>query len=341
MKYNEIKMEEFDNLKIKMNGKNINNIIEIHKKLIGKKAKDKYFEINDCGLKALWYLLNIDWGRSIVFQYNSGAIDFIKSKYLSDYIKNELKTMLGKMNYYSKTNDYYNDNMKNLLNSNKSLNEMSEEEIKYIYNHLKKCMYNKNLTSNIDTTIVSCFKLLLYKLDGKGIASLLKDDNFITKTTLADHILLTTGLNNRSSYYSGRGVNNRDLSNKNLTEIFRKLIKIDFNYGVNFIKMIMEMKTLGATEFIDSFKELAENNFNFEDVKIKNSNISLDNVYDEDRNVVAIMSILSSNKEDMGYQIHLSNQMKRAFLNDIRVVLKEINPEMSEIIQKKYINRIR
>ena len=47
------------------------------------------------------------------------------------------------------------------------------------------------------------------------------------------------------------------------------------------------------------------------------------------------------NKEDMGYQIHLSNQMKRAFLNDIRVVLKEINPEMSEIIQKKYINRIR
>ena len=334
MKNNEIKMGHFEFLKGYMNSSCINYIIESHKELIGKKAKDKYTEINDCGVEMIRHLLNRDWGRSIVYEYSDAAKNFMNSKYLSNYIKHELKKMLGKMNYYAKTNDYYNDDMKKLLNSNKTLNEMDENEIKYIFNHLKFCMYNKELKLYVDTKIVECFNLLLYKLDGKGINSLLKDDNYINKTSLANHILLTSGLSERASFYSGRGVNYGDLSDKHLLEIFRKLIKLDLNYAVNFVKMVMEMKTLGATEFINSFKDLVNHNFNFEESKTNDKNISLDDVHGEARNIVAFASILSSyNKEDEDYQIRQSDRMKGSFLFYVKSILEEINPKLSEEIK--------
>lgn len=342
MRYNKIKIEDFNYLKRHMDSSDVDYIIECHKKLIGKKTEDNHSKINNCGIEAIRYLLNVDWGRSIVYKYDDGAIDFMKSRYLSNYIKHELKKMLGKMNYYAKNDDFYNDNIKKLLNSDKILNEMSEEEIKFIFNHLKYCMSNIEVKYNIDTKIVECFNLLLYKLDGKGVTSLLKDDNYINKTSLANHILLTSGLNDRSSFYSGRGVNYSDLSDKHLLEIFRKLIKIDLNYAINFVNMIMDMKTLGATEFIDSFKELAQNNFSLDDLRIKRCNISLDGIHSKARDVVAYASIINSyNKEDEYYQIRQSDRMKSSFLSYVRTILEKINPRLNEEIQSGYIYRRR
>lgn len=342
MKFNEIKMDDFNYLKRNMDSSDINYIIDCHKKLIGKKAQDKYSKINDCGVDAIRYLLKIDWGRSIVYKYSNGTIDFMKSRYLSNYIKHKLKKMLGEMDSYAKNNEFYNDIMKKLLNSNKVLNDMSEEEIKYIFGHLKYCMSKREVTYNVDTKIVECFNLLLYKLDGKGIVSLLKDNNYINKITLANHILLTSGLNDRASFYSGRGVNYSDLSDKHLLEIFRKLIKIDLNYGVNFVNMIMDMKTLGATEFIETFKEFAKNNFNLENFYIKQSNISLEDVHGEARNIVAFASIISSrNKEDEYYQIRQSERMKSSFLFYVRSILEDINPRLNDEIQAGYVYRRR
>ena len=274
MNFNEVTLERYYNLQRYINSCNINDIIEVHKELKGKNAKDEITRINDCGIKYIYELLMVDWGRSIVYEYSDAAKDFMNSKYLSNYIKYELKKMLCKMNYYAENNYFYNENIKRILNSNKSLNEMNEDEIKYIFSHLKSCMSKREISSQVDTKIVECFNLLLYKLNGEGVKSLLKDNNYISKSTLANHILLTSGLNNRASFYSGRGVNYSDLSDKHLTEIFRKLTKIDINYAINFMDMVLNIKTLGATEFINAFKDLAENNFNLENLKTKTSNVS-------------------------------------------------------------------
>lgn len=338
MRNNEITLDKFYNLKRYINAYNINDIIDAHKKLIGKNAKDETTRINDCGIKFIYELLMVDWGRSFVYEYTDAAKDFMNSKYLSNYIKHELKKMLGKMNYYTKSNDFYNEIMKKLLNSNKAFNDMNKNEIKYLYFHLKKCMSNKEITSKVDTRIARCFNLLLYKLNGEGVKSLLKDEECISKSKLANHILLTSGLNDRASYYSGRGVNYSDLSDKHLTEIFIKLSRIDINYAINFMNMVIDMKTLGATEFINSFKELVKNNFNIMDTKLTNNNVSLDDVHGETRDVVAFLSIISSrDKDDEEYQILQSDRMKRAFLIDIKNMMKKSNLKLYKKIENTYI----
>ena len=78
--------------------------------------------------------------------------------------------------------------------------------------------------------------------------------------------MITSGLNPRASYYSGRGVMYCDLNPDNLTAIFSKLLKIDTKFALNFVKMVLDMKTLGATEFINSFTSLGINNFEYNSI---------------------------------------------------------------------------
>ena len=91
MNFNEVTLERYYNLQRYINSCNINDIIEAHKELKGKNAKDEITRINDCGIKFIYELLMVDWGRSIVYEYSDAAKDFMNSKYLSNYIKYELK----------------------------------------------------------------------------------------------------------------------------------------------------------------------------------------------------------------------------------------------------------
>lgn len=328
----EITMEKYGYLKGYIGAGKEEYIIEAHKELIGKTCKDEYSEIKDCGMEFIRKLLTNDWGRSIVYEYSEGAKNFMQSKYLSNYLKHNLKKMLGEMNFTSQEKIFYPDEMIRLLNSSKTLNEMTEEEIKYIFNHLKMCMSNKIIKNSVDTKVVKCFNLLLYKLNGKGAVALLKDYNYITKSELANHILLTSGLTDRASYYSGRGVNYSDLSDRNLVAIFKKLMVIDINYALNFVEMVLSMKTIGATEFINSFKDLAENNFNYDALKVSDNNITLDGVYGEQSVAVGLASIFSAiNNKDEDYQIRQSDRIKRTFLFDIKPILKEIKIDAKNI----------
>ncbi len=299
---------------------NTEELIETHKQLVGNSSKSDYYEVKDCGVEFIKNLLSRDWGRTIVYHYSQGAQDFIHSKYLSDYFKNSIKELL--------LDEDLSDEVLSILNSDKVVNDMSDAEILLIHSAIKD-FYHKSTNYEKDN-VANYFMSFLYKLNGKGVASYIK--NNVNNNDLASHILTTSGLNDRASYYSGRGVNYGDLSDKNLEEIFRKLLKIDLDYAMNFIDMVRQMKTLGATEFINSFMRFASNDFKSDISNIEDSNVSLDGVYDEARDMVAFSSIFSlmSRGNDQDYQTRASEQMKKAFLSRIKPVLKSIDIDLDD-----------
>ena len=210
---------------------------------------------------------------------------------------------------------------------------MSAEELSGIYSSIRNFYReSEQETSNIAGSIMS----FLYKLNGKGVVSFIK--NNVNNQDLASHILLTSGLNDRASYYSGRGVNYGDLNEKNLIAIFGKLLKLDQSYATEFVEMVKQMKTLGATEFINSFMNFADSGFKLEHLKNEDSNISLDGLYGQAGDTVAFISISStmSRGNDMDYQISVSEGMKHSFISRIRPILIEMNSKFTYDYNQSY-----
>lgn len=289
------------------------DLIEAHKKLMGKVCENSYYEIKDCGIEFIRKFLLRDWGRSIVYHYSEGASRFIKSKYLSDYVKNGIKEML--------LDDSLNSRVLRILDGNKMINQMNEEEIRDIYFSLRKyCLKS----GNMDVRLLNDFMAYLYKLDGNGVVSFIK--NNVSNRELASQILLTSGLVDCASYYAGRGVNLGDLNEENLVAIFKKLWVIDRYYAVNFKKMVSEMKTLGATEFINSFNNLAINDFRYKGLEGYDNNFSLDGVYGNARGMVGLVVIASARNEvDKNYQILVTERIKTMFLLEVMPILSNDN----------------
>lgn len=280
--------------------------------LKGKQTEDDYEKIDDCGVYFISRFLTLDWGRSIVCTYNSSAVDFVNSKYLSDYFKDNMRELLE---------DTMTDEIEDILNSDKDINQMSGEEIKIIYDAVEE-YYHINGRSP-KSNISSNFLAYIYKLNGDGVSSFLK--KYIDGESLARRILLTSGVNDSASYYSGRGVNYGDLNENNLVAMFEKLVRIDKKFALNFVKMVCGMKTLGASEFITSFIRLGRNKFEYSSKKITSKNISLDGVHGEARDAVAFISVLSTmNRRDDDYQIVGSESMKRSFISKIWTEFKNL-----------------
>ena len=317
--YIEMNYDDYKKIESKIDSmKTEEELIETHKKLIGKTCKSHYYEIKDCGVEFIEEFLSRDWGRTIDYQYSSGAKKFIQSKYLSDYFKNSIKELLSTQEL--------SDEVKNALNSDKLINDMSEEEIKSICSSIND--FYKNSEQKI-VNIAGSIKSFLYKLNGKGVMAYIK--NNVSNDSLAIDILRTSGLCDRASYYSGRGVNRGDLNERNLVAIFRKLLKIDQNYAIEFVEMVKQMETLGATEFINSFKKFAKNGFKLENFKVDDDNISLDGLYGQQRDAVAFISLLDtmSRGSDSAYQTSASEEMKDEFISKIIYTLREINPNFT------------
>lgn len=324
--YTEISIDDYNEIKARIDSMTTEEeLIESHKRLAGKTCKTDYYEIKDCGVEFIKDFLSRDWGRGIVYRYSQGPENFIQSKYLSDYFKTSIRELLSK--------EDLSDEVVNAINSDKLINDMSNEELGEIYSSIKD-FYRKSEqeTVNIAGSIMS----FLYKLNGKGVISFIK--NNVNNRDLASHILLTSGLNDRASYYSGRGVNYRDLNEKNLIAIFGKLLKLDQSYATEFVEMVKQMKTLGATEFINSFMNFAASGFKSENLNNEDSNISLDGLYGQASDTVAFVSIFSamSRGNDMDYQISASERMKHSFISRIRPILMEINPEFTYDYNQSY-----
>ena len=319
------KYEEYKQRIGKLSKKGYIDAIEFLK---GKSCKTEYEEIDDCAVDLLSILLKMDWGRSIVIEYTKEDMNFIKSTYLSNFFKESIKEMLGAS---------ISEELEKILNSNLDINNMSEHEIETIYNEIQQYykLNGKSPKSNISSRFIS----YLYKLDGPGIISYIK--NKMYPGELARQILLTSGLNDRGSYYSGRGVNFGDLSDKNLVAIYKKLLKLDYNYATDFVRLVDDMRTLGATEFIETFLNYGYNGFNYQNKRIlSDRNISLDGLEGESAYLVGTISFFESTRRDEFYQESQTESMKYAFhykidrINKKIINKEEITQEDIEILNK-------
>lgn len=321
----------FNDYKIMKNGALsagwVEDVIEKHKLLRGKTCSDEDVIIRDFGVKYVYDLFNEASGRTIVYNYNEGAQEFFESKYLSDYYKDSIKELLK--------DDLSDENSNNkklleILNNDKDVNDMTEEEIKMLHSAIKD---HYSVEDNNEYNVSNYFISYLYKLNGEGPTSYLKHS--IPASKIASHIMWTSGLNDRASYYSGRGVNYSDLGVNNLVAMFEKLLRLDVNYAFNFAKMVCLMKTLGATEFINTFFSFAKNEFSTDGLffKADESNCSFNDAYGEERDVIAFASLMSSlSRGDDEYQLRASQNMKRQFLRTIKDYVNKIDPEGMKLL---------
>lgn len=276
--------------------------------LKGKSCLSDYETIEDCAVDFVSGLLKKNYGRSIVIEYTKGQKDFFKSKYLSNYFKESIKEMLG---------ETITEELLSLLNSDKDINDMTESEIKLINDSIE--MFYETHGPSEKPNIASRFSYYVYKLDGQGIIDYIK--NHINPGKLARDILLTSGLNPTSSYYSGRGVNYGDLNDKHLVSIYKKLLVIDPQYASNFVELVNQMKTLGATEFIETFLNFGYTEFRCDDASmIYDNNISLNGVSGKAAYVIGAISFFEASRRDESYQIDATEGMKEAFNRKVEYI---------------------
>ena len=330
---NNIDYQEYqDNYKRYFNSLNCDQMIDIIEYLKGKSTSDEFEDIEDCAIELVTRLLKMDRGRSCVIEYTKEQKKFIKSKYLSNYFKESIKEMLG---------ESISKELLNILNCEKNISEMTEEEIKIIKTEIDE-FYRTNGKSE-KWNISSCFMPYIYKLNSEGTKKFIINNTYPAE--LAKQILNTSGLNPRSSYYSGRGVNYGDLNDKHLAEIYRKLLILEPNYAKSFVWLVDNMRTLGATEFIDSFINLGHAGFDYNKFNvISDSNISLDGLQGNAAFMVGAISFYETSRRGRYHRMMQTENMKLSFharIYDIHEKLlkgEKITEEDIEMIENKKIS---
>ena len=299
-------------------------LIELHKGLIGKSLKpyEHLDKTCDAGLYLVGNLLIRDRDKLFAYNYSFSENEFIKSSHLSNYFKTSIKQLLEKN---------IDERLINVLNNGKDINDMGEEEIKLIKDTLDK-FYSSPEYKPVSNVSIH-FMTYLYKLDGEGVTSYIKHN--IPHRVIAYQFMLTSGLNPRAEYYSGRGVNTGDLNAEHLAMIFNKLCVLDKEYALEFVKMVNDMKTLGATEFIESFYLFASNEFkNLNGANI-NSNISFGNLDNESGIGIAFGVIMSQKpSSNKYYQTYITERIKAEFMLNIKKKLVEISQGNQKIISR-------
>lgn len=80
--------------------------------------------------------------------------------------------------------------------------------------------------------------------------------------TSAKEIICSVGMCERPEYYLGRGARTSDLDGNKLYSIYQKITQeIGEKQAKTFVNMIKEMKMLSATNFLNAFYELEQNNW--------------------------------------------------------------------------------
>lgn len=295
-------------------------IIEMYQNLVGKK-NTSYSFIDDCGDEFIDIFLRRDLNGTTVYQYTKGGSAFLQSKFLSAYFKNKILCffMRNKDAIYSDTNSSID--VLGLLVGKKSFNQMSEEEIATIVSVMDRLEQKPNFSDIHEFR--NMFFNYLYHLKGEGASSYLK--NHLSASDFANHILSTSGFVAMPSFYSGRGVNTKDLNDKKLVSIFKKLLKYDVTYAYHFVEFVKQMKTLGATEFIMSFQHFACNGFEVDHKFLSDNNYSVDglnpNIYNDFVDLMIGESRYVTNKD---FQVARSDIIKRSFLFQVNPMLEKL-----------------
>ena len=291
--------------------------------LIGKSCEEE--DIKDCGVVYVSEKLLLDWGRTHLLVFSEEAMAFFRSTFLSDYFKSSIKTLLE--------DEELDEVTLNALNGEKDINDMSEEEVKAIIDAINKyCQkedrkYLPNIAYYIDH--------YLYKLNGPGVMSYIK--NNISGREIAEQIVFTSGIpSTRPEFFAGCGVRPWNFNSDNLTEMFLKLMTIDKQYAIAFAKMVLKVKILCETEFMESFYDLGAHDFEISKTKICDNSYSLNSVPQERLNSTALAyaflahangttskSAEIKESEDM----QTTESIKRTFIKEIKPLLDKIAPD--------------
>lgn len=225
-------------------------IIKTHKKLIGVKESSQIHQ-GDLGFYYIYRILEHNYGCSKPVETPYEYHKFFNSKYLSKYFKKLINKKIA-----NKT-----EIIENVIKSNKTFNELTEEELYEIYLKLSEL--------SIGNIIVA----YATHLDSQSSKDFL--NNKINPIILLSRIISTSGLNPRPEYYSKRGTNLSDLNSKHIISIYKKLNKLDEKKALNMLKLVFNMPTLGTNEFLKSLYALAYNNYIFNESIICDNNILL------------------------------------------------------------------
>lgn len=150
------------------------------------------------------------------------------------------------------------------------------------------------------------------------------------KDNIAIHILEALGINPRPEFYAGIGVNEAYLNDEKLCGILIMIYRGAYGKTLGaseYYKMVMEMETLGISEFIERFLAFGDNGFVRQGLRTSKSNIAdylnSDDLYS---NIGIVVTAATSDISDREEQIRKTNLIKYNFINDV-LSLKERLPE--------------
>lgn len=254
-------------------------LIETHKCLKGKIDSGIHDNLNYYE----YYMnrvLDFNHGYSIIKEKTKELDEFINSSHVSDYYKELVKNKLSSKEQ--------SEIIVNAINSERSFSEFTSEEFSAIYEALKTV---RTIDGERDYTYTEIIALA-FNLDSEGATDFL--NNKVSPLVVVKRIVSTSGVCSSPEYYSGRGAKSCDLNGKNLIEIYKKLAKLDIEKAMAMAKMTMNMKTLGATEFLRSLYNLASDDYKLEDNEVIENNVYLGSGTLKQMCVVGVASIASS-----------------------------------------------
>ena len=212
-----------------------------------------------------------------------------------------------------------------ILNSNRQINDMSEEEIKTIYSVIAGIIISaKNNGRNINS-IAKSFVDYLFRLNGSGVASFIV--NNIDRRLLANYILNVSGINiDVNSYMLGYGVDLRKLNQDNLFTIFLQLFSWNKDYAIEFANMVMSMKVLDVTAFINTFNSFVVNEFRIDEAMIATDEDYAD-IYSRTEDITPVLLSEMFDFPTKQDSFDLTDDIKRAFLFRIKLIMEKSSPD--------------
>lgn len=212
-----------------------------------------------------------------------------------------------------------------ILNSDKQINDMSEEEIKTIYSVVADIIINANREGKNISSIANNIGDYLFRLNGPGVTSFII--NNADRQSLANCILNISGINiDINSYMLGYGVDLEKLNSNNLYIIFEQLLKLNRDYAIEFVNMVMNMKVLDVIAFINTFNKFVANEFRIDESMIAR-NDSYKDIYSRNNDKTHMLLSTMFNLPNKQTSLDITSDIKRDFLLQVMSIMNRYDPE--------------
>lgn len=297
------------------NNDGIDKIYEIYEYLKDKKSVKQFGEIKVPNAH-LEFLHNALVRRHNIPDYNSDIELFLKSNYIVEELKKEIYIVISDDSCYAQLCE--------LMNSEKSINDFSKEELSLIFDSLLR---KYNTTSNVDiknkcNDIDCILRDYIFILDGEGSIDYIKERY---KDELPSIIIEKSGMIASPTYYSGYGIDRSLLGENHLFSIYKKYDKYYPDKTDEFVNMVNSIDYLTPTEFITNYLLFVQNGMN-SNFKRRMVNANLDDAPKMLGGFLAVVSAFTQSKNEYKDEYYewekamnamMQKQIKELFLDKI------------------------